>query len=180
MNCDDYLSMLATLPVEELAFGDARNHAAQCRDCDRVTRVVAERERNMRMSYGELYSSLATAPVTAQALMISRRRKVALFYRIGLGVLTAASLLFLVATRRLTPASSSRVSEPIQLQCLSPEQAAQLIPRSPDVSVAISPGSGGVIRVTADRSEMVRIRAFLDRYDSPVASDCAVRITVRK
>ena len=48
MNCDTYLSMLETLPVEELAYGGAREHAANCRDCDRVTRVVAERERNMR------------------------------------------------------------------------------------------------------------------------------------
>ena len=50
MNCDTYLAMLETLPVEELAYGSAHDHAAGCRECDRITRVVAERERNMRMA----------------------------------------------------------------------------------------------------------------------------------
>jgi hypothetical protein len=174
--------MLATVPVEELAYGDARNHAAQCRDCDRVTRVVAERERNMRLAYGELYPSSATDPITAQALMISRRRRVALYYRIGLGILTAATLLFYVGARRLTPASSRYALETFHLQCLSPQQAVEVLRpvRSPNVSVLIPPGSLGIIRVTASAEEMQRIRSVLDRYDSPAASECGVQLTVPK
>src|SRR4029077_2258109 len=84
MNCDTYLSMLETLPVEELAYGSAREHAANCRDCDRVTQVVAERERNLAMAFGGLYPSVQAGSITARALELSRRRRIALYYRIGL------------------------------------------------------------------------------------------------
>ena len=109
MNCDTYLSMLETLPVEELAYGDARLHAATCRDCDRVTRVVAERERNMLMAYGELYLPGPVDAVAARARELSRRRKVALFYRIGLGLATVATVLFLLISRRVVPTPTARV-----------------------------------------------------------------------
>lgn len=183
MNCDTYLSMLATLPVEELAYAEAREHAAQCRDCDRVTRVVAERERNMLMAYGELYPSGAAAPITARALMISRRRRIVLFYRIGLGVATAASLLFVFASRRVAPAPNGRVGETFGLQCLAPEQAVELLRQviPPSVSIAIRPDARvGTIRVSGSPEELVRVRSLLDRYDSPAASQCGVQLTVPK
>ena len=109
MNCDTYLSMLETLPVEELAYGDARLHAATCRDCDRVTRVVAERERNMLMAYGELYLPGPVDAVAARARELSRRRRAAFFYRVGLGLATVATVLFLLMSRRVVPAPTARV-----------------------------------------------------------------------
>ena len=44
MTCDDYLALLESLPVEELRYGAAREHATICPECSRVTRVVVERE----------------------------------------------------------------------------------------------------------------------------------------
>ncbi|MFN2563902.1 MAG: hypothetical protein ABR499_02665 [Gemmatimonadaceae bacterium] len=184
MNCDDYLSMLATLPVEELAYGRARQHAAGCRDCDRVTRVVAEREHNMLMAFGGLQSSVPAAQTAASALRTSRRQKVALYRKIGLGIATVASVVYLMMSRIMpAPPPSSRVSETFRLQCLSPEQAAEVLRPHIEATglITFRPNSPlGVIRVEASPQDMVRARSLLERYDTPAQSQCAVQVTVPK
>lgn len=177
MNCDTYLSMLETLPVEELAYGAAREHAANCRDCDRVTQVVAERERNLVLAFGGLYPSVQAGSITARALELSRRRRIALYYRIGLSVATVASVLVLITTRRIAPV---RVSETFRLQCLSPDQAIEVLRTvtSPAVSLSSRDNSLGVIRIAAPPEEIERVRSVLVRYDNPTESQCGVRITI--
>ena len=182
MNCENYLSMLATLPVEELAYGAARDHAARCRECDRITRVVAERERNMLMAFGDLYLSVPAGQIAARAVVMARRRTVALYYRIGLGVATAATILYMIMSRR-TPAPSPSVSETFRLQCLSPDQAMEVLRPHipPTVSVSSRANSPlGIIRVAASPEEMERVRSVLARYDTPTASQCGVQLTVPK
>jgi hypothetical protein len=184
VNCDDYLSMLATLPVEELGYGRAREHAAGCRDCDRVTRVVAEREHNVLMAFDDLDSSVPAAQTAASALMRSRRRKVALYYKTGLGIAMVAAALYITMSRVApTPPPSARVSETFRLQCLSPEQAAEVL--RPHIQatglISFQPNSRlGVIKVEASPEEMATARSVLDRYDSPAESQCAVQVTVPK
>ena len=185
MNCDDYLAMLATLPVGELAYGRAGDHAASCRDCDRVTRVVAERERNMLTAYGDLQFSVPAEQIAERALVASRRRTVALYYRIGLGVAMVATVLFMILSLRvgLGP-QTARVSETaFHLQCLSPEQAAEVLRSQlqPSTSIRIRPDSPlGIIRVAGSPDEMARARALLERYDTPAESQCAVQVAVPK
>lgn len=181
MTCDDYLSMLSTLPVEELAYGDARAHAATCRDCDRVTRVVAERERNMMMAFGELYPPMSAEPIAMRAAEISRRRRIAFFYRIGLGVAAAVSIFGFVAVRRLTPTAIAGARETFPLRCLSPDQAIEMLrpTLSPRVSVSTRGGSPvGIIDVVGSPEDLQRVRSLLDSYDNASASQCGVRVVV--
>jgi hypothetical protein len=184
MNCETYLSILETLHVEELAYGGAHDHAAICRDCDRVTRVVVERERNMRMAYGDLYVPGSAEQIAARAIVTSRRRTVALYYRIGLGVATAATILFMIMSRQTTGLLPiATVSETFRLQCLSPEQAAEVLRPHipPTVSLVIRPNSQlGLIKIGASPEEMEHVRSVLDRYDTPAVSQCAVKVTVPK
>ena len=179
MNCDDYLSMLATLPVDELAYGDARTHAATCRDCDRVTRVVAERERNMMMAFGELYPPMSAPPITARVLEIARRRRIAFYYRVGLGILAPLSIFAFIAMRRLTPAAAMRQTFP--LRCLTPDQAIEMLrpTLSPRTSISTRAHSPvGLIDVIASPGEMQRVRSVLDRYDNGSVSDCRIVVKV--
>lgn len=179
MNCDDYLAMLSTLPVEELAYGHPREHAAGCHDCNRVTRVVAERERNMLLAYGEVHSAVPAAETAARARATSRRRTAAFFYRTALGVSAAATVAWLVMSRiEPAPPRGPLVSETFQLQCLSTEQAAELLRPAIRQTGRISfrPGSPhDALRVEASVGDMVRARAMLDRYDDPAASRCERR-----
>ncbi len=184
MNCDDYLSMLSTLPVEELAYGHAREHAATCRDCDRVTRVVAERERNMLMAFGDVHSSLPAERMAANAIRASRRRKVAIFNRIGIGVAVAGTLLTLIALRLFpTHAPTPTVAQRFRLQCLSPAQAAEIV--RPTLGQTgklwLRPDSPlGLLDVETSPETMEKVRSLLDKYDSPTQSQCGVQLTVPK
>jgi hypothetical protein len=183
MNCDSYLSMLATLPVDELAYGGARDHAVSCHDCDRITRVVTERERNMVMAFGDLYPSVPVGELATRALATSRRRTVALYYRIGLGVAMAATVLYMIMSRRAPAPSPTTQRERLALQCLSPEQAAAVLRQpagaSGRVAIRIHPSSSlGVIDVEGLPEEMVAVRSLLDRYDNPMQSRCAVQVVV--
>jgi hypothetical protein len=183
VKCDDYLAMLATLPVEELAYGQAREHAAECHDCDRVTRVVAEREHNMRMAFEDLQFSVSAPQTAAAALTASRRRKVAVSYNIGLGLATLATVLFVMVSRATSvPRPSPMITETFRLQCLSPDQAAEILrPYIPATGrMRIRDKSLGVIDVEAPSEVMATARSILDRYDSPAQSQCAVQVTVPK
>jgi type II secretory pathway component GspD/PulD (secretin) len=185
VKCDDYLAMLATLPVEELAYGQAREHAAECHDCDRVTRVVAEREHNMRMAFEDLQFSVPAPQTAAAALTASRRRKVAISYNIGLGIATVATVLFVMVSRTVSvprPSQGQMITETFRLQCLSPVQAAELLrPSMQRIGlIHIRDESLGVIDVVAPEAAMATARSILDRYDNPAQSQCAVQVTVPK
>jgi hypothetical protein len=188
MNCDTYLSLLETLPVEELAYGGAREHAAVCRDCDRVTRVVFERERNMVMAFGELYPPVPAESLAHHALVMSRRRKLAFYLRSALGVAAAALILFVFVSRIFptntpTPTIRSALVETFPLRCLSPEQALEVLRpyASPGTRISAEMNSTlGIIRVVASPEEMQRLRGVLDRFDDANVSQCGVVLTVPK
>ena len=180
MNCDDYLAMLATLPVEELAYGDARTHAATCRDCDRVTRVVAERERNMMLAFGELYPVAPARPMTAGILEIARRRRIAFFYRMGLVLAAVVAVFAFIAMRRLTPVRAVN-ADTFPLRCLSADQAIEMLRGSLSAEANISTRPNwavAIVDVRGPNEDLQRARSLLDRYDNADASKCRVQVDV--
>lgn len=183
MTCDDYLSMLETLPVEELSYGEARSHAATCRDCNRVTRVVAERERNMIVAYGELYPSASAMTVAEQAIVTSRRRRLAVFYRSALAVAAAAVVLFIAVSRirpRAQPAMArAMMRQSFMVNWCTAEQAAAMLEGSlsPAASISIRPGTS-VLQVSARPSDLRIVRSILDQYDSGANAGCARPMSV--
>jgi len=169
MNCDTYLSMLETLPVDELAYGDAAHHAATCRDCDRVTRVVAERERNMLLAYGTITPPVPTGPLAAHAVELSRRRRIAFFFRTGLAAAAVVSVVGFVMTRRAATASIAPVTETFRLQCMSVDDAAALLRESLGPNIRLS-ARGGILRIGGRSvAELRQARSFLDMYESRCA-----------
>lgn len=177
MNCETYLSMLATLPIDELTHGDARAHVATCRDCDRVSRVVAERERNMLVAFGELYPPTPADPVATRALEISRRRRIWLYYKMGLGVAAAAMLLSMFVVRRAIPSTKAAATETFRMDCLSPAQAIEVIRLGgmKNVRVSARPNSPlNVVDVTGPPEELDRVQALIEQYDNRAASTCGI------
>src|SRR5262245_6526870 len=182
MTCEDYLSMLETLPVEELAYGAARDHAAQCHDCNRVTRVVAARERNMTLAYAEAYPSASAVTVAERAIVASRRRRIAFFIRAGLGAMAVVALVGTLATRRVLPTPSRTLvtHETFRLQCLSPQQAAELlrqeIPNAAGLSISGPRPPLGVLHIAGSKVDVEAARSIIDRYDTPAQSQCGVEV----
>ena len=189
MNCSDYLAMLSTLPVEELEYGSARAHAAECRDCDRVTRVVVERERSMLVAYADLDSSAAAAQVAANAFALSNRRRVAFYYKTVLGLAALATVLFMVSRTVMPPAAraviadtpvypgaSERLAETLVVRCGSPEEAAEMLRThlEGDARVTFRSGSSpGFITIEASLQQMDVARDILARLDQSSGA-CAV------
>lgn len=178
MNCDDYISMLSTVPVEELSYGGAREHASTCRDCDRVTRVVVERERNMLLAYGDLHSSVPATQVAERALATSQRRRVGRYYELGLAFAVVSTILVVLFSRRVFPTPADTVvSSSFPLQCLSAERAAALIQPllQPSSTLVFKPSSvEHILKVRATHQEMASVRLALDHYDNAAQSTCAV------
>jgi type II secretory pathway component GspD/PulD (secretin) len=180
MNCNEYLGLLTTLPLDDLSYGQAREHALTCADCDRITRAVAARERNMRLAFGDLRSSTMAGEVAAQSLETSRRRRVARYFEAALGVAMVAFLAGFVMLRRgpvpvLVPDRAAVMTETFQLQCLSPEQAANVVRPyiSPGSAIIIPPVIPSMIRVQGSPAEIERVRSMIDQWDNAQVSTCA-------
>jgi hypothetical protein len=179
MTCDDYLAMLETLPVGELTYGEAREHSAVCHDCNRVTRVVAERERNMIVAYGDLAPSTAAMAVAGSAMATARRRRVASLYRIGLSII-AAAIVGIIVTSRVVPARAARVARPTPLieqrfllRCLTGDAAAEIVRANvpdPSRTVVKAPPSGTMLIVASTPRTMQIVRSILDQYDNQCGS----------
>ncbi len=184
ITCSDYLAMLETVPIQELSYGTPREHALQCRDCDRVTRVIVERERNMVHAYAMLDPASSPSLMASHAIDIARRRRIAFFYKVGLGLAAVATIALMIGTRRVAPrAVPALTSETFNLQCLSPQQAAVLIRQlepQPDMSLRIRDPKLGVLSIDATPPQLQRIRAIIDRFDNSNQSRCAVEVVVPK
>jgi hypothetical protein len=183
MTCDDYLSMLETLPVQELGYGEAREHAAYCPDCNRVTRVVAARERNMMMAYESAYPSASAVTVAERAVASARRQRIAFYYRAALGIAAVVVIALFVVTRRI-PADVVRhpaFFERFSLQCLSSDQAAELIRRevpNGERIVIRSRPRVAVIEVGGSVAEVGVARSLIDHFDNAERAKCAAEVVV--
>lgn len=183
MTCDDYLSMLETLPVQELAFGEAREHAAYCPDCNRVTRVVAARERNMTLAYESAYPSASAVTVAERAIAAARRQRIAFYYRAALGIAAVVVVALFVVTRRIPIAASRQPAfhERLSLQCLSPDQAVELVrrevPNSERIVIRAQPRVA-VIEVGGPVEEVRVARAIIDHFDNSDRAKCAAEVVV--
>ncbi len=191
MNCSDYLAMLSTLPVEELDYGSARAHVTECRDCDRVTRVVVERERSMLVAYADLDSGISRAQVASHAMALSNRRRVAFYYKVVLGLAALATVLFMVASRSMSRVADARaiiegapvsvdgaemLTETLVVRCGSPEAAAEILRThlQGDARVTFrSIASPGFITIEASPQQMHVARDILARL-APSEGSCAV------
>jgi len=171
MTCDHYLAMLETLPVEELAYGEAREHAAVCHDCNRVTCVVVEREKNLLMAYGHVLPSAASATLAESAMGVARRRRIARLYSIGLGMAAAATVAALVGTRVIRRAAPARgmVQQEFALRCMSARRAAGVVQANIDDRLhtkLVARELEGVLIVTGTPRTLQQARVALDHFDS--------------
>ncbi|HEY4131607.1 MAG TPA: hypothetical protein VGM50_13395 [Gemmatimonadaceae bacterium] len=172
MTCDNYLAMLETLPVEELNYGAAREHSAFCSDCNRVTRVVVEREQNMLMAYGHIVPSAAAGAVADSAVAAARRRRTARFYSIGLAAAGAAAILAIIVMLFAVPKRAQRATEidrqRFALRCLSTDEAADVLraslPDPHDDHVMVPPYEQAVI-VEGDAMMRLHSREILDQRE---------------
>jgi hypothetical protein len=180
MRCDEYLQLLSTLPVEELTDGRSGDHLGSCAECNRATRVVVERERNMVLALAGMSSGVHPLSTTQSAIALARRRRIGRWYMAGLVVLLIA-IGSSVVSRFVFPIETSRgmgeeINQNLRPQCLSLTAAADLLRQQvPSRTLRITMRLGSsVLWVSGTPQDLMRARSVLDRYDNPTASTCVV------
>ena len=178
MRCEEYLQLLSTLPVEELVDGRSGDHLGTCPDCNRATKLVVERERNMMMALGGMSSQMQPLELSRASFALAQQRKMSRWYIGGLATLLVA-ITAVVLDRTIIPAKRSHIqadaaSQIFRPSCLSPQSAAELLRQyvaSPSLTVSI-PQGGTMMMLGGSIEDLMRARSVLDRYDNPTASTC--------
>ncbi len=175
---------------------DARAHATACRDCDRVTRVVVERERGMLVAYAGLASTTTPTQLAASAFALSNRRRVAIYYKVILAAAALATVSYMVLSRAVislpgtlgiaagTPVAAPPArmhSEMFEIRCVSLEKAAAMLRThlQGDARVTFRPSSlPGFITVDASRQQIIAARDILRQLERSNESACALPTAV--
>ena len=183
MTCQECLAILATGSLRELtADSPVMSHAATCPDCSRVTTQLRDRE-----SYAaDLFNSLPpmSNPITIAevAAGTARRRKTGRFVVMLTGTalaitiwITAATTVIPMLNRSDLRIASELRTETIQLSCLSPQQAADII--NPYVrshgSTFYLPSSGiSAITVRGTAKELRKSHELIDEFEQNPSAAC--------
>lgn len=175
MTCDEYLSILAATPVGALRPSRLPEHAATCPHCQRATRLVMEREGNLVGLDEDLFSYAPSVVPPAAALTASRHRYVDRMYRLGVGILIAATFAFVAAKWVVirTPADPEAIAatmaeQAFLVQCLSaPEVGALVRPLlAPAGMMTYTGGPGrGVVTVRGTPAELRAVNAAFERAE---------------
>jgi hypothetical protein len=179
MRCEEYLQLLSTLPVADLVDGHAGDHLGSCPDCNRATKLVVERERNMMMALAGMSSQIQPPEMARSTLALERRHRVGRWYIAGL-VALLLTIGVVVVNRTVLPVESGRgtVDDANQIfrpQCLSAESAAELIRQhvpSRSLRIHIPQQGASMMMLGGTIEDLMRARSVLDRYDNPTASTC--------
>ena len=183
MTCEECLSELATGSLRELAADSAvMQHCVTCPDCSRLTTLLRDREYNAANILNNLPPMSNPITVAETSVSTAQRRRVGRVVVMLSGaalvvtIWLAAAKIFLPAMHRGDIiASSSLRTETISLQCLSPQQAADII--NPYVrsrgSTFYIPGSGlSAITVRGNAQELAKSRDLLRQFEDDPAAAC--------
>ena len=186
MTCDECLASLASGSVPEIEQnGSAREHLATCVGCSRVIRLIAEAERDLGVAFNSITSSVPATRTAETAMVFASRRRTAKLLT-AIFAVALAGLLWIAWTRVVVRgvqataeiASLNQHTMTVKLQCLSADQAGELI--SPYVR---SNGSAyypakpplQVLTVRARPYELKKVREILVQFDNAGQSTCTPR-----
>jgi type II secretory pathway component GspD/PulD (secretin) len=180
VKCDEYLHLLSTSPVEELTEGRAGDHLASCAECNRVTRLVVDRDRNMVSALAGMSSQVQPFQTAHVALNLSRRRRLATLYIGGL-VLLLFAVGAVVLTRSVVPIeqgtpAAELFTEVFNLKCIAPMDMADLL----RAKIASRTGSvvgrmgSHVLTVRGTVEDIQKARAAVDQYDNAREATCVL------
>lgn len=183
MTCEECLSELATGSLREMAVDSpVMQHCVTCPDCAQLTTLLRDREYNAANILNNLPPMSNPLTVAETSVSTAQRRRVGGFVVMLSGaalivtVWIAAAKIFIPAMERSESIGSSALrTETIPLQCLSPEQAADII--NPYVrargSTYYTPTSGiSAITVRGTASEVAKSRELLGTFDADPAAAC--------
>jgi hypothetical protein len=183
MTCEECLSELATGSLREMAADSAvMQHCVTCPDCSRLTTQLRDREYNAANVLNNLPPMSNPITLAETSVRMAQRRRVGRVVVMLTGaalvvtIWIAAAKIFYPAMGRADLGNRTALrTETIPLQCLSPEQAADII--NPYVrtrgSTYYTPKSGiSAITVRGTEAEVAKSRDLLLTFESDPAAAC--------
>lgn len=183
MTCTEVLATLSTASLREMTPDSAvMVHCETCPDCTRVTTILRDREYEAATVLNGLPPMSNPIAVAEQSVLTSKRRRlgrVAVMISGAALVATiwiAASVTVIPALNRSDANIASRLrTETMQLSCLSPQQAADII--NPYVrshgSTYYIPSTGILaITVRGTREELAKSRNLIHDFASDPNAAC--------
>jgi hypothetical protein len=191
MTCEECLSALATDSLREMSpDSPVMQHCATCPDCAHLATMLRDREYETASILNALPPMSNPLTVAATAISTARRRRLGRVVVMIAGAALVATI-WIVAAMIVIPAlnrgdihtASSLRTETIQLSCLSPEQAGDII--SPYVrsrhSTFYVPGSGiSAITVRGTRGELAKSRDLIGKFEKDPSAACRLPMTIIK
>ena len=192
MTCEECLSALETESLREMTEDSAvMQHCATCPDCARVTTMVRDKEYETATILNGLPPMSNPLTVAETAGRTAHRRRVGGIV-VTLSAIAGAFIIWVVSATMVVPAlyragviggaptQGGLRTETMQLSCLSPEQAGDII--SPYVrsqhSTYYVPKSGiSAITVRATASELEKSRNLLRQFERDPNAACRVAET---
>jgi len=185
MTCAQVLETLSTASLRDMPADSAvMAHCATCPDCVRVTTLLREKEYEAASVLNGLPPMSNPITLAEESVVTSNRRRVGRIAVIGTGaalvatIWIAASLtIFPELIHSDSPPSELR-TESMQLSCLSPQQAADLINpyvRSHGSNWYIPKSGISVITIRGTGDELAKSRDLIAQFETDPGAACKTK-----
>jgi hypothetical protein len=183
MTCQDCLSALSTESLREMtADSPVLQHCATCPECARLTTMLRDREYETATVLNGLPPMSNPLTVAETAVRTAQRRRVGRVAVIISGAALAATIAIVSATIVIPAMNagddvrrSTLRTETMQLTCLSPQQAADIIDpyvRSNHSKYYIPGSSISAITVQGTPGELAKSRELINRFERDPSAAC--------
>jgi hypothetical protein len=194
MTCKECLAALETESLREMApDSPVMRHCATCPDCARVATMVREKEYETATVLNSLPPMSSPLTVAEAAVRTSQRRRVGRVV-VMLSAVAGAIIIWIVGATMVVPAmhragimpdgpsSGMRVrTETMQLSCLSPQQAGDIIipyVRSDGARVSMPTSGISAITVTGTPDELAKSRSLIIEFEKDPTAACRLPMTI--
>jgi hypothetical protein len=194
MNCNECLAALETESLREMTSDSpVLQHCATCPDCARLTTMLRDKEYEAATALNTLPPMSNPLTVAEYAVSTAKRRRVGRVVVMLSGV-AGAFIIWIVGATMVVPAmhragmlpdnpsaAAGAVTETMQLSCLSPQQAGDIITpyiRSARGRIAIPTSGISAITVTGTPGELAKSRNLILEFEKDPSAACRAPMTI--
>jgi hypothetical protein len=185
MTCAEVLETLSTASLRDMPADSAvMVHCAACPDCARVTTLLREKEYEAASVLNGLPPMSNPITLADESVVTSKRRRAGRIAVIGTGaalvvtIWIAASLTIFPELNHSDSPPSELRTESMQLTCLSPQQAADLINpyvRSHGSNWYIPKSGISVITIRGTGDELAKSRDLIAQFETDPGAACKIK-----
>jgi hypothetical protein len=185
MTCAEVLETLSTASLRDMPADSAvMVHCAACPDCARVTTLLREKEYEAASVLNGLPPMSNPITLADESVVTSKRRRAGRIAVIGTGAALVATI-WIAASLTIFPElihsdslPSELRTESMQLTCLSPQQAADLINpyvRSHGSNWYIPKSGISVITIRGTGDELAKSRDLIAQFETDPGAACKIK-----